>query len=67
MFSHLNLLCYDIGSAVEFILTHFSTYGGVCSQMFSSQDVPMNYILHKGEIHQVGPVTAANKDKGKDH
>lgn len=31
--------------------------------MFSSQDVSMNYILHKSEIHQVGPITAENKIK----
>lgn len=29
--------------------------------MFSSHDVSINYILHKSEIHQVGPITAANK------
>lgn len=43
------------------ILTHFSTYGGVWPQAFSGQDVAMNYILHKGEVHQIGPITAENK------
>lgn len=26
----------------------------------------MDYVLHKGEIHQVGPVTAANEIKRND-
>ena len=45
-----------------FILTHFSTCGGVWPQAFSSQDVAMNYVLHKGEIHQVGPITNEKKE-----
>lgn len=35
----------------DFFYPYFSTYGGICSQMFSSQDVTVNYILHKGKIH----------------
>ncbi len=52
---------HEAGSAFDFIPTHFSTYGGVRPQAFSSQDVAMNYIFHKGEIHQIGPIAEVNK------
>lgn len=48
-----------------FILAHLSTYGGVRPQAFSSQDVAMNYILHEGEVHHIGSVTAENKKKAE--
>lgn len=54
---------HEVGCAFDFMLTYFSTYGGVWLQAFSSQDVSMNYILHKGEIHQVGAVTEENKER----
>lgn len=30
--------------------------------MFSSQDVTVNYILHKGKIHQIGPISRESRD-----
>ncbi len=52
-----------LGSVFYLILTHFSTCGRVGPQVFSSQDVAVNYILHKGEIHQIGSITEAKKDR----
>lgn len=48
-----------------FIVTHFTTYGRFWPQTFSCQDVPMNYILHICEIHQVGPITTHRKEVNK--
>lgn len=30
--------------------------------MFSSQDVTVNYILHKGKIHYIGPISGESRN-----
>lgn len=30
--------------------------------MFSRQDVTVDYILHKGKIHQVGPISGESRN-----
>ena len=51
--------------ALIFTSTHLSTDGGVGSQALSSQDVSVHHVLHKGEIHQISPITERNDMKEK--
>lgn len=57
---------HKVGSTSDFILTHFPTCGGVWPQALSSQDVAMNYILYKGEIHQIGSIPEEDKERESD-
>lgn len=57
----LNHLHNEVGFALDFTPTHLSTYGGVLPQVLSSQDVSVNDVLHKCEIHQVSAITEENR------
>lgn len=51
----------EAGDPFPPLLPHLATQGRAFVQLLCSQDVPMDHVLHVGEVHQVLPVPAHRK------